>query len=207
MARIVSASPLPLSSLLDSSCLGGWVGVRCRSRGYPLPPYPSTRVQAQRLPPTPLLTGLQIAVTVVLSDSVTPSPHALPPSARPRTPYPQVPPEAVTSPHAAPPRARRPRSGQVRRRSLWYVDSGHERDGDLLERRKLAHVLPISAQSSKRRWLRGLPSCGQREAPSPRRAPQTMRDARVPLHELHTSWSLSAAETMRQQPSASNWWR
>ena len=41
------------------------------------------------------------------------------PSARPRTPYPQVPPEAVTSPHAAPPRARRPRLMQVRRRSLW----------------------------------------------------------------------------------------
>ena len=29
----------------------------------------------------------------------------------------------------------------------------------------------------------------------------------MPLHELHTSWSLSAAETMRQRPSASNWWR
>ena len=49
----------------DSSCLRGRVGVQCRSGGYPLPPYPSTRVQAQRLPPTPLLTGLQIAVTVV----------------------------------------------------------------------------------------------------------------------------------------------
>jgi len=62
---------------------------------------------------TPLLTGLQIAVTVVLSDSVTPSPHALPPlrTARPRTPRGLQKP-SVTSPHAAPPRARRPRLTQ-----------------------------------------------------------------------------------------------
>ena len=77
-----------VTTLLDSSCLGGRVGVQCRSGGYPLPPYPSTRVQAQRLPPTPLLTGLQIAVTVVLSDSVTPSPHALPPLRAPAHPLP-----------------------------------------------------------------------------------------------------------------------
>ena len=47
-------NPRGPSGPLDSRRLGGRVGVRRRLGAHPLPPYPTTCVHAQRLPPTPL---------------------------------------------------------------------------------------------------------------------------------------------------------